>query len=359
MGSMSEVKPLTWPQYIEKVSPKFKEIAENGKHVTWAEESQFAIQSLQSNPKLALCVPATVQNSVINVAAVGLTLNSALGYAYLVPEGVKQQDGTWRDECKLRVSYKGLIKIATDSGSIMLVKAEIVKEKDEFTYTGAFSLPEHRMNPFQDRGKTIGVYCAAKTHQGDWIVDVMGLDDITKIKAAAKTKNVWDNWEDEMIKKAIIKRASKQWPKTDRDDRLDKAVAVINEYEGSAEPILTSPSLGEYSAEQKNYFDQLIIQQDALNMFVLQCKLNEQGDAAFVNLYHSFEKGMKGKYQSIVDDLLKKGFNIVADIRIALMDAINESDDMAKTQLIEEMSSDAFDIVVGAMDNEYKSLLIK
>ncbi|TDI23899.1 hypothetical protein DWA06_20480 [Acinetobacter baumannii] len=68
---------------------------------------------------------------------------------------------------------------------------------------------------------------------------------------------------------------------------------------------------------------------------------------------------MKGKYQSIVDDLLKKGFNIVADIRIALMDAINESDDMAKTQLIEEMSSDAFDIVVGAIDNEYKSLLIK
>ncbi|WP_213075215.1 hypothetical protein, partial [Acinetobacter baumannii] len=77
------------------------------------------------------------------------------------------------------------------------------------------------------------------------------------------------------------------------------------------------------------------------------------------NLYHSFEKCMKGKYQSIVDDLLKKGFNIVADIRIALMDAINESDDMAKTQLIEEMSSDAFDIVVGAIDNEYKSLLIK
>jgi hypothetical protein len=35
----------------------------------------------------------------------------------------------------------------------------------------------------------------------------------------------------------MIKRASKQWPKTDRDDRLDRAIAVVNEYEGSEEPL--------------------------------------------------------------------------------------------------------------------------
>jgi len=36
----------------------------------------------------------------------------------------------------------------------------------------------------------------------------------------------------EMAKKAKLKRSSKQWPKTDRDDRLDRAIAVVNEYEG-------------------------------------------------------------------------------------------------------------------------------
>ena len=36
-----------------------------------------------------------------------------------------------------------------------------------------------------------------------------------------------------MTKKACIKRASKQWPKTDRSDRLDRAIALVNEYEGS------------------------------------------------------------------------------------------------------------------------------
>lgn len=350
----NEVKQLTWTQYVDKVAPKFNEIAANGKHVTWAEESNFAIQALQKNPKLAGCIPTTVQNAIINVAAVGLTLNSALGYAYLVPEAVKQLDGVWRDECMLRVSFKGLLKIATDSGSIMLCKAEIVKEKDEFVYTGAFSLPEHRMNPFADRGKTVGVYCAAKTHQGDWIIDVMGMEDINKIKDKAKTKTVWGEWEDEMIKKAAIKRASKQWPKTDRDDRLDKAIAVVNEYEGSAEPILTSPELGETTTETKAYFDQLITKGDALGMFVLQCALNETGDSAFTTLYHSFEKGQKGKYQKIVDDLLKQGFSILTDIKIAFIEAVESGDDMAALQLIEDLDDDAIRMLKNNLEYKYQ-----
>jgi phage RecT family recombinase len=349
----SEVKQLTWTQYVNSVAPKFNEIAATGKHVTWAEESNFAIQALQKNEKLAACVPVTVQNAVINVAAVGLTLNPALGYAYLVPESVKQADGQWRNECMLRVSFKGLLKIATDSGSIMLCKAEIVKEKDEFTYTGAFSLPEHKMNPFADRGKTVGVYCAAKTHQGDWIIDIMGLEDISKIKAAAKTENVWKNWEDEMIKKAIIKRASKQWPKTDRDDRLDKAVAVMNEYEGSAEQLVTSPSLGQYTAETKEYFDQLISTQNALGMFVLQVTLNDKNDGSWVNLYNSFEKGSIGKFKAIVKDLEAKGFVIVTELRDALIYSLNQQDDMAVKEIIQDLSADELNVVLRGMDTDY------
>jgi len=349
----NEVKQLTWTQYVNSVAPKFNEIAANGKHVTWVEESNFAIQALQKNEKLAACVPVTVQNAVINVASVGLTLNPALGYAYLVPESVKQADGQWRNECMLRVSFKGLLKIATDSGSIMLCKAEIVKEKDEFTYTGAFSLPEHKMNPFSDRGKTVGVYCAAKTHQGDWIVDVMGLEEINKIKDKAKTKTVWLEWEDEMIKKASIKRSSKQWPKTDREDRMGKAVAVMNEYEGSAEIITGNPSLGQYSAETKEYFDQLISQQNALGMFTLQVMLNEKNDGTWTNLYNSFEKGSIGKFKQIVKDLETKGFVIVTEIREALIEAVDKQDDLAVKELIEGLTNDELNVVQRGLDHDY------
>lgn len=217
---------MTWSDVIDQSADKFNQIANRAQLVTWAEESQFAIQSIQKNDALAKCSPHTVQNAVINVAAVGLTLNPALGYAYLVPEG---------GECNLKVSFKGLLKIATDSGSILWAKAEIVKAGDQFEYLGVCTPPVHKMNPFTARGETVGVYCAAKTHQGDFLVDYMDMENINKVKNAAKSKNVWNAWPDEMIKKAMIKRASKQWPKTDRDDRLDRAIAVVNEYEGSEE----------------------------------------------------------------------------------------------------------------------------
>lgn len=230
---------LTWPQVIDQVAPKFNEIANTQKLVVWAEESQFAIQAIQKNDKLSQCQPHTVQNAVINVAAVGLTLNPALGYAYLVPEAEKAKDSNnreiWVQNCSLRVSFKGLLKIATDSGSILWAKAEIVKAKDTFKYRGPCELPLHEMDAFGDRGETVGAYCIAKTHQGDVLVDVMSAAEIAKIRGSAKQDGVWSKWPDEMSKKAILKRASKQWPKTDRDDRLDRAIAVVNEYEGSEE----------------------------------------------------------------------------------------------------------------------------
>ncbi len=227
----------TWPQLVERAASKFNQIADRHKLVTWVEESQFALQALQNNEKLAMCAPITVQNAIINVASIGLTLQPALGYAYLVPDSVKQKDASghdvWVNVCTLKVSFKGLLKIATDSGSIRWCKAEIVKEKDVFEYNGPCSLPRHIMQPFGDRGKTVGVYCVAKTHDGDYLVDIMDAAEIQKIRNAAKTKTVWDAWPDEMAKKGIIKRASKQWPKTEQSERLDQAIEVVNEYEGS------------------------------------------------------------------------------------------------------------------------------
>ena len=221
--------PEQWPDIIHQSMPMFERIARTHQLVTWEEESQFAIQAIQKNSMLAGCAPHTVQNAVINVAAVGLTLNPADGYAYLVPEYNK---ATKQNECQLRISFKGLIKAATDTGSVMWVKAEIVRDNDQFEYQGPCEKPNHIMNPFSDRGEVVGVYCIAKTREGEFLVDVMSKDEIDQCKACAKTQSVWDNWYGEMAKKAIIKRASKTWPRTEKSSVLHKAIEVINEREG-------------------------------------------------------------------------------------------------------------------------------
>lgn len=219
---------------IQQSMPQFRRIADENKLVKWEEESQFAMQALEKNSTLRKCVPASIQNSIINVAAVGLTLNPADGYAYLVPEYNKELKA---QECQLRISFKGLIKAATDTGVIEWVRAEIVKQADTFTFNGVDEKPEHVMQPFGDRGEPVGVYCVAKLTSGDYMTEVMAWEEVEKIRNCAKTKMVWDAWPMEMAKKAVIKRAAKQWPRSQGSSVLHKTIEVINDAEGSADPM--------------------------------------------------------------------------------------------------------------------------
>ena len=225
MGQITKVDEV-----IYQVMPQFQRIAQKRQLVRWEEESQYALQICKANSRLLECEPSTLQDAVINVAAVGLTLNPASGYAYLVPEYSKQVK---RNVCQLRISFKGLIKLATDTGAISWVKAEVVKDQDTFEYRGPCNMPLHHMNPFAPRGETVGAYCVAKTKEGELLVDVVSRPELDHIKSCAKTAAVWDNWFDEMAKKAIIKRAAKQWPKNRETERLNEAIQVINDYEGN------------------------------------------------------------------------------------------------------------------------------
>jgi len=245
--------------------PQFVKIADSHKLVRWEEESQFAMQALQNNKTLAGCVPESIQNAIINVAAVGLTLNPADGYAYLVPE---YNSNSKKTECQLRISFKGLIKSATDTG-IHWVRAEVVKQNDTFKYTGVDSKPMHEMEPFGDRGEPVGVYCVAKISETEFLTDVMKWEEVLKIRKCAKFDGVWAQWPEEMAKKAIIKRAAKQWPKTQQSSVMHKAIDVINQSEGSTD----------YMVEMERIADEilhLIMENDLLGVGEAWCGLSEK-----------------------------------------------------------------------------------
>lgn len=114
------------------------------------------------------------------------------------------------------------------------------------------------MNPFAtDRGEVVGVYCIAKTASGDVLADVMSRAEIDKIKAAAKTQNVWNSWYEEMAKKAIIKRASKQWPSASSAQRFQETVATINKNEGNVIDVIegeSTPTVAYYPDEDFQKF---------------------------------------------------------------------------------------------------------
>ncbi len=214
---------------IASAERKFTEIAAaDGNLVTYQREAMYAMQVLAGSEYLQKCSPDSLRNAVINIASVGLSLSPAMKLAYLVP-----RDG----KACLDISYIGLIKIATDSGSVLAVKAEVVHENDGFEYLGPFSMPIHKFSPFasaEDRGDVIGAYVIAKLANGITQIETLSIEEIEKIRAKSKAKSgPWFDWFTEMVKKAAIKRASKMWPRT---ERLSTAEAVLNDHDGN-EPI--------------------------------------------------------------------------------------------------------------------------
>ena len=211
-------------QYDEQVKMSFKK------------EAQFALQTLQSNSFLlstAMRNPASLKNAILNIASIGVSLNPAKKEAYLVPRG---------GQVCLDVSYMGLVSISSSSGAVDFVQAKIVRNGESFTDNGPGLAPTHTHDPFKkDKGEIIGVYCVASTTSGHFLTEIMSYDECIGIRdrteaykafAAGKTKSCpWVTDEGEMLKKTVIKRAAKLWPKGDANkvSRIDKAVHVLNE----------------------------------------------------------------------------------------------------------------------------------
>lgn len=212
---------------IESVRESFVSLAGNPQ--TFEREAGFAIQILSANDysmKIAADNRQSVMNAVVNVAAIGISLNPARKQAYLVP-----RDG----RICLDISYMGLLDIAIQSGSVMWGQAEVVRKADSFKLHGFDKPPVHERDPFAtDRGEVIGAYVVVKTRDGDYLTTTMTIDEVYDIRDRSSAWKAWLGkqkkcpWvtdEGEMIKKTVIKRAYKLWPKT---DRLDQAVHYLN-----------------------------------------------------------------------------------------------------------------------------------
>lgn len=225
---------LSIVEFVKQQEPLFVG-AVTDQSVTWAKESQFAIQYFQRNDylaKTALSNPTSAQNAIINVAAIGITLNPASKLAYLVP-----RDGM---VC-LDISYMGLLHLAQSIGSIKWGQCKLVYSNDIYESNGLDTAPTHKYNAFGDRGAVVGGYCTVKTADGDYLTEEMSLAEIKATEATSKAKNgPWKNFWEEMARKTIVKRASKYWP---RAERLDNAIHVLNEDEGIfQEPVMAHKS---------------------------------------------------------------------------------------------------------------------
>lgn len=288
---------------IYSTRERFEKMA--GGAMNFEREAGFAVQVITSNDyamRVAMDNRQSVINAVTNVAAIGISLNPAKKQAYLVP-----RDG----KICLDISYMGLLDLAIQSGSVMWGQAELVYEQDRFELQGFDHPPVHNRNPFaKDRGAIVGVYVVVKTRDGDYLTSCMSLDEVYDIRdrsiawkawISKQKKCPWVTDEGEMIRKTVIKRAYKLWPKT---DRLDQAVHFLNTEGGEGLAYLAQPESQEvrHSPTKGAMADLPIDQQNYLR------ELAEE----VTDLFNSEESGV-----SIAFDRLEAD-NLESDQKVAL-----------------------------------------
>lgn len=224
---------------VEQARGQFQAVCVD-RSISFEREASFAIQALMANSytmQVGQQNPQSVINAVANIAAVGLSLNPAKRQAYLVPRSGK---------ICLDIGYIGLLDLALESGSILWGQAEMVHEADRFTLNGVDKPPTHERDPFKERGGVIGAYVVVKTRDGDYLTTCMSSAELLSIRDRSEAwkkaqSGPWKTDPGEMMKKTVIKRAYKLWPKT---ERLDNAIHHLNtDGEEGVEPIINNDPL--------------------------------------------------------------------------------------------------------------------
>ncbi|MER1962326.1 recombinase RecT, partial [Proteus vulgaris] len=110
--------------------------------IAFKRESEFAMQIFANNDYLANVAVnnlVSVRSAIMNVSAIGISLNPAQKLAYLVPRDKKV--------C-LDISYMGLMHIAQQSQAIKWCQSSIVRQNDNFQLTSIDTAPRHEYNAF-------------------------------------------------------------------------------------------------------------------------------------------------------------------------------------------------------------------
>lgn len=175
--------------------------------------------AINQHPKLLQCDPAKVFYEVTKAAALGLLLDPQLGEAYLIT-GWSREDGI---APQLRMGYRGMAKLAKQSGDVKNLYAHEVCEHDLFTVKlGVGKTLDHQPNYAADRGKIYAYYAVVHFLDGTADFEVMSIADIHRIRDRSdgwrafrdgKIKSTpWATDESEMAKKTVIRRLAKRLP---------------------------------------------------------------------------------------------------------------------------------------------------
>lgn len=170
--------------------------------------ARIATTVVRQTPLLAQCTPESFLGALLTASQLGLE-PGPIGEAYFVPFNTK--GGM---VCQFIPGYRGLIKLARNSGQLIDIWAEIVYENDHFKYTLGLRRDIEHEPAEGERGNPIYVYAAAKLKDGGTPFVVLTHAEVEAIRARSKAKDngPWVTDWAAMARKTAVKQLSKWLP---------------------------------------------------------------------------------------------------------------------------------------------------
>lgn len=212
-------------EVLDKAKGKLAEVAP--KHMKVERITRLLLSAVSRNPALLHCTRESVLQFCMKCSETGL---EPIGPGGAWPVPFRNKNGN--TEMQFIPDYRGLINIAKRAKAIKDAYAEVVREGDAFEYELGLT-PALRHKPAtRERGATIGAYCVVVLPDDARRFTYMDRDEIEAIRKISKaaTTGPWKDFEGEMYKKTVVRRAMKLYAGVSRE--LDAAVEADNDATG-------------------------------------------------------------------------------------------------------------------------------
>ena len=197
------------------------------------------IQATNDNHALAKADPLSVVNAAAMAAILDMPINNNIGEAYIIPYNQRQPDNTWKTVAQFQIGYKGLIKLAMNTGQYLKLSAAKI-------YKSQFK----SFDPLRDElildttvppsGEVIGFAAYLKLKSGFEkfvFMTTAELQDHGKkySKSFDKDSSQWKKNYDAMAEKTVLKRLISKWglKSVQLSQALNADQAVVQDMDGS------------------------------------------------------------------------------------------------------------------------------
>lgn len=194
---------------------------------------RVAANAVKKVPALQRVDQGKMWLAILDVVSLNLTFGPR--GAYLVPYG---------NDVTVIISPQGVIQLMYRHPLVKSVQARVVRDGEPFRIAYA---PEpivvHEPMVAGEPGPMLGAYAIIDLTTGGRVVEWMTRADIEKVKRTSKSARgggPWQDWEEEMWRKTVLKRAAKYVPQSDdlrqafdRDDE-DADFEVVPDYGAQA-----------------------------------------------------------------------------------------------------------------------------